>query len=53
MSDEFEGKELDRSKWTVGMSWWRGRQPAFFSDKNVTVSDGKLQLTMRKELVPP
>jgi hypothetical protein len=27
MSYEFEGKELDRSKWTVGMSWWKGRQP--------------------------
>ena len=52
MSDEFEGKELDRSKWTVRMSWWRGRQPALFSDKNVTVSEGKLHLTMRKEPVP-
>ena len=52
MSDEFEGKELDRSKWTVGMSWWKGRQPALFSDKNVTISDGKLNLTMRKEPVP-
>lgn len=46
MSDEFDGKELDRSKWVVGMAWWKGRQPAFFSDKNVTVSDGKLNLTM-------
>jgi hypothetical protein len=53
MSDEFEGKELDRSRWTVGMSWWKGRQPALFSDKNVTVSDGKLHWTMRKEPVPP
>jgi beta-glucanase (GH16 family) len=51
MSDEFEGKELDRSKWTIGMTWWKGRQPALFSDKNVTVSDGKLHLTMRKEPV--
>jgi hypothetical protein len=53
MSDEFEGEELDGSKWTVGMSWWKGRQPALFSDQNVTVSDGKLHLTMRKEPVPP
>ena len=52
MSDEFEGKELDRAKWTVGMSWWKGRPPALFSDKNVTVSDGKLHLAMRKEKVP-
>jgi hypothetical protein len=52
MSDEFEGTELDRNKWHVGMEWWKGRQPALFSDKNVTVSDGKLHLTMRKEEVP-
>jgi beta-glucanase (GH16 family) len=53
MSDEFEGRELDQSKWTLGMSWWKGRQPALFSDKNVTVSEGKLHLTMRKEKLPP
>ena len=53
MSDEFEGKELDRNKWVVGMAWWKGRQPALFSEKNVTVSDGKLHLTMRKEKLPP
>lgn len=52
MSDEFEGKELDLRKWMLGMSWWSGRQPALFSDKNVTVSDGKLHLTMRKEKLP-
>src|SRR5580693_3471796 len=49
MSDEFEGKELDGSKWTLGIVGSKGRQPALFSDKNVTVSDGKLHLTMRKE----
>ena len=53
MSDEFEGKELDPNKWNRGMYWWKGRQPALFSDKNVTVSDGKLHLTMRKEKLPP
>ena len=34
------------------MEWWKGRQPALFSEKNVTVSDGKLHLTMRKEKLP-
>lgn len=53
MSDEFEGKELDQSKWHVGLEWWKGRQPALFSEKNVTVSDGKLHLTMRKEKLSP
>ena len=52
MSDEFDGKGLDLKKWAVGMYWWKGRQPALFSEKNVTVSDGKLHLTMRKEKVP-
>jgi beta-glucanase (GH16 family) len=52
MSDEFEGQDLDLKKWTRGLGWWKGRQPALFSDKNVTVSDGKLHLTMRKEKVP-
>ncbi len=53
LSDEFESKDLDSSKWTLGMSWWKGRQPALFADRNVTVSDGKLHLTMRKEPVAP
>jgi len=53
MSDEFEGQELDRKKWILGIEGWKGRQPALFSEKNVTVSDGKLHLTMRKEKLPP
>jgi beta-glucanase (GH16 family) len=52
LSDEFEGQELDLDKWNRGLYWWKGRQPALFSDKNVTVADGNLQLTMRKEKVP-
>ena len=52
MSDEFEGKELDRKKWAMGVFAWKGRQPALFSEKNVTVSDGKLHLTMQKEKLP-
>jgi len=53
MTDEFDGKELDLKKWTLGIAGWKGRQPALFSDKNVTVSNGKLHLTMRKEKLPP
>ncbi len=52
MTDEFEGQELDRNKWVMGIEGWKGRQPALFSEKNVTVSDGKLHLTMRKEKLP-
>ena len=53
MSDEFDGEELNRSKWVLGLEWWKGRWPALFSEKNVAVSDGKLHLTMRKEKLPP
>lgn len=52
MSDEFGGENLDDAKWTLGLYWWKGRQPALFRDKNVTVSDGELHLTMQKEEVP-
>lgn len=52
MSDEFDDDRLDKEKWTLGLYWWKGRQPALFSDKNVTVSDGKLHLTMRREKLP-
>ena len=53
MSDEFDRKELDLKKWTLGLEWWKGRKPAMFSDKNVVVADGKLHLTMRKQELPP
>jgi beta-glucanase (GH16 family) len=52
MWDEFEGPSLDTNKWKVGMSWWQGRQPAWFNPTNVAVRDGQLHLTMRKESVP-
>jgi len=53
MWDEFDGPALDTNKWTVGMSWWRGRQPAWFKPSNVAARAGQLHLTMRKEPVPP
>ena len=52
MWDEFDGPALDTNKWIVGMSWWRGRQPAWFNPTNVSVRGGQLHLTMRKESVP-
>ena len=52
MWDEFEGAVLDTNRWRLNMYWWKGRQPALFSERNVSVSDGKLHLTMRKEPVP-
>jgi len=52
MSDEFEDGKLDMDKWTLNMTWWKGRKPALFREKNVTVSDSKMHLTMRKEELP-
>jgi beta-glucanase (GH16 family) len=50
--DEFDGPILDTNRWTVGMEWWQGREPAWFSPGNVEVHNGQLHLTMRKEPAP-
>ena len=52
MSDEFAGAELHGEKWWPRNPKWLGRQPALFYPGNVTVSDGKLHLAMRKQEVP-
>ena len=52
LSDEFESTTLDTAKWRPKCPGWKGRQPARFCPHNVTVSDGKLHLTMRKEPIP-
>lgn len=52
LTDEFEGDRLDATRWHDHNPGWKGRQPGFFSKKNVTVSDGKLHLTARVEDLP-
>jgi len=52
MSDEFDGNKLDPNKWHPRNPGWLGRQPAYFYPGNVTVSNGKLHLTMKKQQVP-
>lgn len=52
LSDEFEGDKLDSTKWFDHNPGWQGREPGFFSPKNVSVSDGKLHLTARAETLP-
>lgn len=51
-SDEFDGPCLDALKWTPAMWYWKGRPPAYFNPANVTVQDGCLCLTMRKQQLP-
>ena len=52
LSDEFEGAELDQTKWTPRHRSWLGRKPAWFSTENVAVAAGQLQLTMKKDEPP-
>jgi beta-glucanase (GH16 family) len=51
LSDEFEGAQLDPNKWWPNNPEWLGRQPAYFYPGNVQISDGKLNLTMKKQEV--
>jgi beta-glucanase (GH16 family) len=51
MSDEFDGTQLDASKWRTNIVGWPGRPPALFVDHNVMVTSGALQITMQKEAV--
>jgi beta-glucanase (GH16 family) len=53
LSDEFNGSQLDSGKWAPNHPYWQGRQPSRFSEANVSVRDGKLELrstTMVKNL---
>ncbi|ADE53088.1 family 16 glycosylhydrolase [Coraliomargarita akajimensis] len=49
MTDEFDGTELDASKWYDHNPTWMGREPGYFSKDNVAVYDGKLHLTAKAE----
>ncbi|MEM1209949.1 MAG: family 16 glycosylhydrolase [Planctomycetota bacterium] len=43
-SDEFDGDELDRSKWNDYYTGWRGRPPGLFVPANVSVREGCLEI---------
>lgn len=47
MSDEFNGTSLDRSKWNYNIGTWTGPQPCWYSDANVQVKDGFLNMILR------
>lgn len=50
LSDEFEGSQLDPTKWTADPKFkgfgWIGRPPGLFQPESVTIKDGKLQVTV-------
>ena len=52
LTDEFDGIALNAAKWHDCNPGWQGRQPGFFSKKNVSVSDGKLHLAAKAEDLP-
>jgi|GEM_PF-802856 len=43
-TDEFSGEELDQEKWFDYHPRWKGRQPAIFLPRSVTVEDGNLRI---------
>lgn len=54
ISDEFDGEEIDRSKWLVqgdngDYYIWKGRAPSQFAPHNVIVADGTLKLRTQWE----
>lgn len=47
-SDEFNGKELDKTKWLDHHPTWKGRAPGLFMPSQVKVANGFLQLKGEK-----
>ena len=48
-SDEFEGSQLDTTRWHPNNPVWLGREPALFLPKNVRVEGGMLILSSHRE----
>ncbi len=51
-TDEFDGNELDRTKWNDLFPGWEGRPPGLFVAENVSVRDGHLEIRSTP-LAPP
>ena len=47
LSDEFNGIELNTTKWDNHDPKWLGRKPAYFIPSNISVKDGKLLMVSR------
>jgi beta-glucanase (GH16 family) len=50
--DDFDGTTLNAEKWEFGVPGWQGRIPAWFNPANISVHDGQLHITLRKEAAP-
>ncbi|WP_281986250.1 T9SS type A sorting domain-containing protein [Aquimarina aggregata] len=47
-SDEFNGAELDRSKWRDSFKGWKGRAPAKFDPSTISLRNGNMQIRNKK-----
>ncbi len=47
MSDEFDGKRINESKWKTS-GGWIGRAPGLFQEENISQKDGNLQILAKK-----
>ena len=45
MSDEFDGKKIDETKWQISGQGWIGRSPGLFLAENIKIKKGSLQIT--------
>ena len=52
-SDEFNLPTLDLTKWHPNNPEWPGRPPALYREENVTIKNGKLNLLLKAETLPP
>ncbi|NJB81780.1 LamG domain-containing protein [Wenyingzhuangia aestuarii] len=43
-SDEFNGNQLDKSKWNDTFKGWKGRKPAMFHPSTISVNNGTMQI---------
>jgi beta-glucanase (GH16 family) len=59
-SDEFDGNELDESKWEVqlgtgiseGLQFWGNNEAQFYRRENISVEDGMLKIRAQRENIP-
>ena len=45
MSDEFDGKVINESKWQISGQGWKGRAPGLFVPENIKLENGEMLIT--------
>ena len=56
-NDEFDGNALDTTKWSCqignGYNGWGNHESQYYTAENVSVADGTLKITAKKEVLLP